>query len=41
MIYSIRVYDKNENLVKTITSDVLKKSFLNKFWDKENLKAYN
>jgi hypothetical protein len=41
MIYPMKVYDKNGNLVKTITSEVLKKKFWDKFWDKENLKAYN
>jgi len=37
----MRVYDKNGNLVKDIPSEVLKKSFWKKFWDNENLKAYN
>jgi hypothetical protein len=41
MIYPMRVYDKNGNLVKTVTREILKKSFWDKFWDKENLKAYN
>jgi hypothetical protein len=41
MIYPMRVYNKNGNLVKLVTSEVLKKSFWDNFWDKENLKAYN
>jgi len=41
MIYPMRVYDKNGNLVKTVNSEALKRSFWDKFWDKENLKAYN
>lgn len=41
MIYPMRVYDKNGNLVKTVPSEILKKSFWDKFWDNENLKAYN
>ena len=41
MIYPMRVYDKNGNLVKTVTREILKKSFWDKFWDKENVKSFN
>ncbi len=41
MIYPMRVYDKNGNLIKAVPSEVLKKNFWDKFWDNENLKAYN
>jgi hypothetical protein len=41
MIYPMRVFDKNGNLVKIVPSEILKKSFWDKFWDNENLKAYN
>ncbi len=41
MIYPMRVYDKDGNLVKTVPTEVLEKIFWEKFWAKEDLNAYN